>query len=289
MFHKTCYHPGNAMIFFYGDDDTSKRLELLEEYLGDPTSFKLDNTTASNTSNTSATQIQWQKRWGAPREIQLPYIVAPSDDSGGLDAGTDAVAAGAVAADAVAADGTADGTADGAADGKAGEKAEEKRHMLTVNWLVNDAPLTPVERLELVVLDELLLGTTAAPLRDAMTSSGLGSAMTGGGLADHLMQAYFAVGLKDVAEKDLSAVKDLVATTMKELSEGRGKDGQQSAFTAEAVDAAFNTIEFQLRENNTEGYPRGLGVMLRALNEWNYDLDPMDALRYVEFTSFIII
>ena len=34
-----------------------------------------------------------------------------------------------------------------------------------------------------------------------MTSSGLGSAMTGGGLVDHLMQAYFAVGLKDVAEK----------------------------------------------------------------------------------------
>ena len=33
IFHKTCYHPGNAMIFFYGDDDTSKRLELLEEYV----------------------------------------------------------------------------------------------------------------------------------------------------------------------------------------------------------------------------------------------------------------
>jgi hypothetical protein len=111
---------------------------LYDRYLGDPTAFKLDNTTDSNTSDT---QIQWQKRWEAPREIQLPYIVAPSDD-GGLDAGTDA---------------------------EAGEKAEEKRHMLTVNWLVNDAPLTPVERLELVVLDELLLGTTAAPLRDAMT------------------------------------------------------------------------------------------------------------------------
>ena len=111
---------------------------LYDRYLGDPSSFKLDNTTDPNTSDT---QIQWQKRWEAPREIQLPYIVAPSDD-GGLDAGTDA---------------------------EAGEKAEEKRHMLTVNWLVNDAPLTPVERLELVVLDELLLGTTAAPLRDAMT------------------------------------------------------------------------------------------------------------------------
>ena len=60
-------------------------------------------------------------------------------------------------------------------------------------------------------------------------------------------------------------MKDLVATTMEELSEGRGKDGQ-SAFTAEAVDAAFNTIEFQLRENNTEGYPRGLGVMLVSLH-----------------------
>jgi len=34
-FHGDFYHPANSKIFFYGDDDTTKRLELLDEYLSD--------------------------------------------------------------------------------------------------------------------------------------------------------------------------------------------------------------------------------------------------------------
>ena len=33
QFHETYYHPSNAHIYFYGDDDPKKRLELLEQYL----------------------------------------------------------------------------------------------------------------------------------------------------------------------------------------------------------------------------------------------------------------
>lgn len=34
-FHETYYHPSNARIYFYGDDDPVKRLHLIEEYLKD--------------------------------------------------------------------------------------------------------------------------------------------------------------------------------------------------------------------------------------------------------------
>ncbi len=34
-FHDRLYHPSNSRIFFYGDDDPEKRLEILEEYLRD--------------------------------------------------------------------------------------------------------------------------------------------------------------------------------------------------------------------------------------------------------------
>ncbi|MHB8134497.1 MAG: insulinase family protein [Anaerolineaceae bacterium] len=34
-YHKKYYHPSNARIFFYGDDDPKERLKLLEEYLDD--------------------------------------------------------------------------------------------------------------------------------------------------------------------------------------------------------------------------------------------------------------
>ena len=34
-FHETYYHPSNARIYFYGDDDPTHRLKLLDEYLRD--------------------------------------------------------------------------------------------------------------------------------------------------------------------------------------------------------------------------------------------------------------
>jgi hypothetical protein len=39
-------------------------------------------------------------------------------------------------------------------------------------------------------------------------------------------------------------------------------------------EAAVNTIEFSLRENNTGSFPRGLSLMLRAVGAWIYDRDP---------------
>lgn len=48
----------------------------------------------------------------------------------------------------------------------------------------------------------------------------------------------------------------------------------QSGFSEGAVEAAINTIEFSLRENNTGSFPRGLSLMLRAMGAWIYDRDP---------------
>ena len=43
--------------------------------------------------------------------------------------------------------------------------------------------------------------------------------------------------------------------------------------------AAVNTIEFSLRENNTGSFPRGLSLMLRAVGAWIYDQDPFQQLQ----------
>ena len=47
-----------------------------------------------------------------------------------------------------------------------------------------------------------------------------------------------------------------------------------TGFTAGAIEAAVNTIEFSLRENNTGSFPRGLSLMLRAVGAWIYGRDP---------------
>lgn len=48
----------------------------------------------------------------------------------------------------------------------------------------------------------------------------------------------------------------------------------KTGFSEGAIEAAINTIEFSLRENNTGSFPRGLSLMLRAMGAWIYDRDP---------------
>ena len=46
------------------------------------------------------------------------------------------------------------------------------------------------------------------------------------------------------------------------------------------VEAALNTVEFRLRENNTGSFPRGIVFMLRALRDWLHGRDPLSPLAF---------
>jgi len=70
------------------------------------------------------------------------------------------------------------------------------KHMVSINWLLNDQPMSPADKMALGVLDHLLLGTSSSTLRKALTESLLGESVTGGGLSDELIQATFSVGMK---------------------------------------------------------------------------------------------
>jgi Zn-dependent M16 (insulinase) family peptidase len=67
-FHQTYYHPSNARIFFYGDDDPDQRLRLVNEYLKD-----FDHQTIDSV-------IPLQPPFQKPTHITHPY--ATGDDGG---------------------------------------------------------------------------------------------------------------------------------------------------------------------------------------------------------------
>ena len=69
---------------------------------------------------------------------------------------------------------------------------------------------------------------------------------------------------------------------MEELIESTLTQCAKDGFTASAIEAALNTTEFHLRENNTGRFPRGLSLMLRAMGNWIYDKDPYEALQWTE-------
>jgi len=146
------------------------------------------------------------------------------------------------------------------------------KHMVAINWLINDEPMTMRDQLAWGVLDHLLLGTSASKLAKELTESNLGDDLIGGGLSDELLQATYGIGLKGVAPEDVDKVEPLVLEVLASAA--------KSGFDQDAITASINTIEFSLREFNTGGYPRGLMFMLGSLSQWLYDRDPLDGVRF---------
>jgi presequence protease len=215
-FHETYYHPSNALIYFYGDDDPAERLRILDAYLRDFEPAAVNG------------QVALQPPFDAPRRFTFPYGVDAGDEGG-------------------------------------------KKVMVQVNWLLPEN--TDQELLMgLDLMSDALVGTQASPLRKALVDSGLGDDVTGGGLGAGMRQMTFAVGLKGIALEDAEKVESLIFATLEQVAE--------EGIDPDTVEAALNSTEFALRENNTGSFPRGLSLYFRALTTWNYGGDPLAPLAY---------
>jgi len=150
---------------------------------------------------------------------------------------------------------------------------EDSKAFVTVNWLLDETGDAEAS-LALSVLDHILMGTPASPLRKALIDSGLGEDVAGGGLEDELRQHFFAAGLKGTSEEQADAIEQLIFDTLQKLAD--------EGIDRKTVEASLNTIEFMLREMNTGRFPRGLLLYIRALAFWLYDADPMAPLAFEE-------
>lgn len=214
-FHDMYYHPSNARIFFYGDDDPEKRLIILHEYLHLFESIPVQS------------QVTLQPFFTGPRRTVTPYEVA--------------------------------------------EGQKEPKAYVAVNWLLPETGDTELV-FGLNILEQVLIGTPASQLRKALIDSGLGEDLTGRGLETSSRQLFFSTGLKGVDPQNVDKVEKLIIDTAADLA--------TSGIDPDNIAAAINTIEFRLRENNTGSFPRGLVVLLRALDFWLYDKDPLAPLAF---------
>jgi len=243
-FHKRFYHPSNAYAFFSGDDDPEKRLAMLDEYFS-----QFD----APAPGQPASEVELQPSFEKPQRFVHPY-----------------------AADAAVPEPMAEGDEGDDDDGAEGGEGAA-RAMCTVNFGLPDTQ-SPDLSLAFEVLEHVLIGLPSSPLRKALVDSGLGEDLTGGGLETDLRQMSFSVGLKglatanNAAEATADKVEALVLDTLRQLAE----DGLH----LDDIRAGINSVEFDLRENNTGSYPRGLVVFFEALATWLYDGDPLAHLPF---------
>lgn len=215
-FHAKYYHPSNARIYFYGDDDPDERLRIVQEYLNGFDPIDIDST------------IPLQPLFDRPERTIRPFMTGEGD-------------------------------------------SQKAKGMVTLNWLL--AETTEVQtNFALHILEYILLGMPASPLRKALIDSGLGEDLAGEGLGNELRQTYFSTGLKGIEMENAEKIESLIRATLATLAR-KGIDPL-------TVDAGLNTIEFLLRENNTGSFPRGLSLMLRSLTTWLYEGDPLALISF---------
>lgn len=210
QFHETFYHPSNAYIIFYGDDDPDTRLEILDAYLRDFDRIDVPDL------------LNMQPRFTEPARMVYGYDAGDGDTS--------------------------------------------KKSQVAVNWLLSEIT-DPNRTLALQILDYILVGTQASPLRKALIDSGLGEDLTGSGVEDNHREMYFSVGLRGIATEDADKVEALIGETLQRLAD--------EGIEPDMIEAALNTVEFRLRENNTGSFPRGIALMIRSLSTWLYGGDPL--------------
>ncbi|MBN4074140.1 insulinase family protein, partial [bacterium AH-315-E10] len=153
----------------------------------------------------------------------------------------------------------------------ADEDLENKTFMLRSHLL--GSSVDTEEMLALTLLSRILVGTQASPLRKALMDSQLIEDVLSYGLDSDIRDMSFSVGVKGTNEADCNKICTIMDATLNELVD--------TGIDKKMVISAVNSIEFQLREANFGGYPKGIIYGLNMMGSWLYDdTDPLTHLKY---------
>ncbi len=147
-----------------------------------------------------------------------------------------------------------------------------KKCQISVGWLtadINDS----FEVLVLALLNHILIGNAASPLRKALIDSKLGSSLCDAtGFDADNRDTMFACGLKGVDEKDAAQIESIIFDTLAELVE-QGIDH-------ELIETAIHQIEFRQKEVTNSPYPYGIKCLLRLSGSWFHGGDAVASLQF---------
>ena len=147
-----------------------------------------------------------------------------------------------------------------------------KKCQACVAWLAADIK-NSFDVLTLSLLEQILLGNSAAPLRKALIDSGLGSALCdGSGFDSDNRDTLFVSGLKDVEKASAEKIEAIIFEVLADLAKN-GIDRQ-------LIDSAIHQIEFHRKEITNTPYPYGIKLLLTFAGSWLHGGDPVKILRF---------
>ena len=148
----------------------------------------------------------------------------------------------------------------------------EKKCQAGLAWLLADV-LEAFDVLALVLMERILLGNAASPLRKALIDSGLGTALSDGTGYDHENRdTMFACGLKDVTQSDAEKIREIILKTLKDLARSGIDEG--------LIESAIHQLEFHHKEVTNTPYPYGIQLLMFFAGSWFHGADPSRVLQF---------
>ena len=147
---------------------------------------------------------------------------------------------------------------------------EDDKTFLSLNFAVGEAT-DPVLYLAFDILEYLLLETPGSPLKKALIDSQIGKDVFGT-YEGSILQPIFSIVVKNSNEESKDKFIKVIYDTLNNLvSKGIDK---------KLIEASINIKEFQLREADFQGYPKGLIYSMKCMDSWLYDADPFVHLNF---------
>jgi Zn-dependent M16 (insulinase) family peptidase len=150
----------------------------------------------------------------------------------------------------------------------------DQKYQACVAWLTCDVK-DSFGILVLTILEQILLGNSASPLRKALIDSNLGSALSDAtGFDADNRDTMFACGLKNIAKESIPQVEKIIVSTLKQVAK-EGIDQQ-------LIDSAIHQIEFYRKEITNTPYPFGIKLLLSFAGTMIHDGDPVSCINIDE-------
>lgn len=150
------------------------------------------------------------------------------------------------------------------------DESEIDKAYLSMSFVTGKST-NPEEYLALSILEHLLLDTEAAPLRKALIDAGIGKDVFGM-FDSSIYQPTFGIVVKNSNADKKEELKKVVFNTLHRLV----KDG----IDKKLIEASINVKEFELREAEEPGIPKGLLFDIKLMDSWLHDEDPAMHLSY---------
>ncbi len=154
----------------------------------------------------------------------------------------------------------------------ASEESKDKGYAVSGWSIIGE--LSQDDRFGLEILNYILLGSEASPLKKALMESRLGEGLIGLGLDQEYLSPVFYTGLKGVKLENIEKIEQIIQKTLIELSK---------QIDNTIIEGAINRIEFNKREGNPhDRYPKNIYYLRKIMETWNYDLDPLINITFEE-------